>query len=289
MLVTMGFPPDSYELLELIEAEFDFIPVTNEHTDAIIEMAMGRYPVRGDVEGGVTITNVDMAHVLAEDLRQVLEDESPVAAMFAYVNGTATVRRLTEGLLARRLVDAGVFLYRLALNRGTAFRIRRPMPARTLTGETCGSPSGYSRSLPNRKFSGPFHSCLSSFSPKSGTLPAEEETMRQSMSMGFVVCFIAGCFLACCGGRLSEDEACTMAEEQMRSTFDGNRKVNYTKTVECTNFRTYSGEGKAEIKIEYETWQPYWKETSTHTITLKFTKSDQGWYIRWPQDGGSWK
>ena len=109
MLFPMGFPPDSYELADLIEAEIGFLPITNEHTDAIIEMAMGRYPVRGDVEGEVSITNVDMAHVLAEDLRQVLGDEAPEAAMFAYVNGTATVRRLTEGLLARKLVDAGVF------------------------------------------------------------------------------------------------------------------------------------------------------------------------------------
>ena len=103
----MGFPPDDYELADLVEDEIGFIPVTNEHTDAIIEMAMGRYPVRGDVEGEVTITNVDMAHMLAEDLQQVLAEE-PEAAMFAYVNGTATVRRLTEGLLARKLVEAGV-------------------------------------------------------------------------------------------------------------------------------------------------------------------------------------
>ena len=89
----MGFPPDSYELADLIEAVIGLIPVTNEHTDAIIEMAMGRYPVRGDAECEVTITNVDMAHVLAEDLRQVLEDEEPEAAMFAYATGTATVRR----------------------------------------------------------------------------------------------------------------------------------------------------------------------------------------------------
>lgn len=106
----MGFPPDDFELASIIEAEIGLVPVTNEHTDAVIEASMGRYVVRGDVEGELPITNEQVGGCLARNLAQAMADEGG-AAFFAYGTSTATIRALTENLIVTRPITSGVHPY----------------------------------------------------------------------------------------------------------------------------------------------------------------------------------
>lgn len=90
------------------------------------------------------------------------------------------------------------------------------------------------------------------------------------------------CVCECdCSPSLSEEEACEMAMQHKEAALTpGDRYGSWRERVGCTNYKSFSDEGRAEIDVEWTEWVAFERKgLRNKTTTIRLLRSDQGWYI----------